>query len=133
MTADQATSGMDESTMFLTAAGGLKHGRVKGFGSMLHDKVPAATTRARSKHTASSGSVLTNNEWQGIQSREELEMRLAVRERLLDEERAVRERKMAAYDLMFSQIYSMYGAQMPTSQVIKTNLLVNLGLYVWLC
>jgi len=119
MTADQSYADVDESNMFLTAVGGSAHGRVQGFGSMLQDKVPTATTRARQKHTASSVSGLTNNEGQRVETREELEMLLNDRDRRFDEERAAREKKMATYDLYFSKLFTMYGVQMTASQVLR--------------
>lgn len=93
MAADSGNTDMDESTIYLTAVGGPSHGRVRGFGSMLQHKVKAATTRASSKHTASSVSGLTDNGGQIIHTREELQIMLADRDHLLDEKRALRDKK----------------------------------------
>lgn len=124
MRADQATSITDESTMFFSAAGGSSHGRVRGFGTMLDDKVQKAKNRNRPNQTSVSG--LTNAGDETNLSRAELQVLLADSDRRRDEERAERKRELAQYDFYISQLYTMFGSQMPTQQVIETNFITNL-------
>lgn len=120
--ADQANSDMDETTVFLSAVGPSKHGRVRGFGSMLQNKVQPATARAKQNHTASSISGLLNGE-QSLFSRAEVGLLLAQCERRQDEVEAEKERKMATYDLYFSQLFSMCGMPKPNMQVCELHLI----------
>lgn len=115
--ADQANSDMDENTMFLSAVGGSKHGTVRGFGSMLQNKVQPATTRAKQHHTSSISGVLNGE--QSMFSRAEVGLLLAQSERRQDEAEAEKERKMATYDWYFSQLFSMCGVPKPTLQVCE--------------
>ena len=75
MKADHANAELDESTLFLTALGGPKHGRVVGFGSVI---APIKTTnnRDRENHTCSV-SGLTNGGQQEIFTRSEMNAILA--------------------------------------------------------
>jgi len=120
MMADQANSDMDESSMFLSAVGGSRHGRVRGLGSMLPNKGQPATSRARQNHTASSISGVIDNGEQATFSRAEVGMLLAQCDRRQDEEKADRERKLATYDLYFDKLFSIYGLQKPTLNVCNS-------------
>ncbi|KAF3327235.1 hypothetical protein FCM35_KLT07353 [Carex littledalei] len=75
MMAEEVHADMDETTMFMSAAGGASHGRVLGFGSMVDGKVQTATNRFRPKHTASSVTVsgVTTNGVQASFSRIEVQ------------------------------------------------------------
>jgi hypothetical protein len=123
MMADEANADMDESTMFMEAAGGPSHGRVRGFGSMLDGKVQTATNRSRPKQSASSVTVsgVTTNGVQASFSRTEVESLLADSERRQAEDRAEMKRELASYQMYINQFLSMVGVQGHTPQVINTN------------
>jgi hypothetical protein len=130
MMADQDRSDMDESSMFLEAVGGSRHGRVQGLGSMLPNKGQPATSRARQNHTGSSVSGVIDNGEQATFSRAEVGMLLAQCERRKDEEKAERERQSATYDLYFDKLFSMYGLPKPTLQVCNSNIFSMLRLHI---
>lgn len=127
--ADEANSDMDETNMFLSAYDGPSHGRVRGLGSMLPNKVQTATTRSGPTHTASSISGVTNNGEQTMFTRAEVAMLLADRDRRQEEEKAERETKMATHDLYFNQLFTWLKVQKPNFQVFSNS---NLRSYLLL-
>ncbi|KAF3336794.1 hypothetical protein FCM35_KLT19380 [Carex littledalei] len=115
MMAEEAHADMDETTMFMSAAGGASHGRVLGFGSMVDGKVQTATNRSRPKHTASSVTVsgVTTNGVQASFSRTEVQSLLDISNRRQAEDRAEMKRELASYQMCINQLFSMFGAQGP--------------------
>lgn len=125
---DGVNADMDESNMFISAAGGVSHGRVLGFGTMLDGKVQTATNRCRPNYSASSVTVsaLTNNSEQESFSRSQVQALLADRDRLRAEDRAEVRRELANYQVLFNQMLSMVVPQGLNVQVNYTNLIQNL-------
>ncbi|XP_078169521.1 uncharacterized protein LOC144563938 [Carex rostrata] len=127
MRADHANSGLDDSTLFLTALGGPSHGRVLGFGSLLQQKVKTAATRERSSHIASSITGLTNIGEQENFSRAEVLAIVQEREGRITGELTEMKREQAQNQLMFSQLFKMVGHQLPPSEVSLSKFGVMLG------
>lgn len=127
MRADHANSGLDDSTLFLTALGGPSHGRVLGFGSLLQQKVKTATTRERSSHIASSITGLTNIGEQENFSRAEVLAIVQEREGRITGELAEMKRDQAQNQLMISQLFKMVGHQLPPPEVSLSKFGIMLG------
>lgn len=125
MKADQANAELDESTLFLTAIGGPKHGRVVGFGSVIAP-IKTANNRDRQNHT-SSVSGLTNCGAQEIFTRSEMNAMMEERDRQIAEERAQMKRDQAQNLLMFAQLYKTIGIQQLPLPVCISRLVGNMG------
>lgn len=117
MRADEANAELDDSTLFLTTLGPPSHGRILGFGSLLEQRVQTPTTRERQSHVTSAVSGLTNAGNQESFSRAEVENIMQERDRRIAEDRAERIRDRAQNQLLFSQLFKMFGMQQPPSQV----------------
>lgn len=111
--ADQASSDMDESAMFLSAVGGPSHGRIRGLGGMLQNNDKTATTRCRAHHIASSISGVTNNGVQSMFSSAEVGTLLAERDRRQDEEKAEFHRKLSTFESQVNQLFQMVSLLRP--------------------
>lgn len=123
--ADQANAELDESTLFLTALGGPKHGRVVGFGSVI---APTKTANNRDRQSqTSSVSGLTNCGQQETFTRSEMNAIMEERDRHIAEERAQMKRDQAQNLLMFAQLYKTIGIQHLPSQVRISRIVGNMG------
>lgn len=110
--ADEANHDKDENSLFIDAVGGRKHGRIRGFGSVLDNHL----TRALRPPTVSSVSSITNIGEKVFMESHYLAM-LEERDRRQEEEREERKREQANNNHLFSQLFSLLAGNQTTLPV----------------